>query len=111
MNFGVKWQIKETSHASFIEGRVGAVMVNGVNVGVLGEIHPQVLESWKLENPVAAFEINIHKIIKNKLTKRQENRNMGKSEEVQNEALKKEEEKKKAKHRKRGPYRKAHANW
>jgi hypothetical protein len=36
---------------------------------------------------------------------------MGKSEETQDEALKKEEEKKKSKHRKRGPYRKAHANW
>jgi hypothetical protein len=36
---------------------------------------------------------------------------MGKSEEVQDEALKKEKEKKKARHRKRGPYRKAHANW
>jgi len=32
---------------------------------------------------------------------------MGKPEEV----LEKEEEKKKAKHRKRGPYQKAHANW
>jgi hypothetical protein len=36
---------------------------------------------------------------------------MGKSEEVQDEALEKEEEKKKARRRKRGPYRKAHANW
>jgi hypothetical protein len=36
---------------------------------------------------------------------------MGKSEETQDEALKKEEEKKKSRHRKRGPYRKAHANW
>ena len=36
---------------------------------------------------------------------------MGKSEEVQDQVLEKEEEKKKAKHRKRGPYRKAHANW
>jgi hypothetical protein len=33
------------------------------------------------------------------------------AEEVQDEALDEEEEKKKAKHRKRGPYRKAHANW
>ncbi|MBM4400582.1 MAG: phenylalanine--tRNA ligase subunit beta [Crenarchaeota archaeon] len=69
MNFGVEWQIKATLHPSFIEGRVGAVMVNGVNVGVLGEVNPQVLEAWKLENPVAAFEVNIHEIIKNKLTK------------------------------------------
>jgi hypothetical protein len=31
--------------------------------------------------------------------------------EAEDEALEKEEEKKKARHRKRGPYRKAHANW
>ena len=69
MNFGVEWQIKGTSHPSFIEGRVGAAIVNGADVGVLGEVHPRVLESWKLENPVAAFEVNIDKIIKGKLTK------------------------------------------
>jgi hypothetical protein len=33
------------------------------------------------------------------------------TEEVQDEALDKEEEKKKARLRKRGPYRKAHADW
>jgi phenylalanyl-tRNA synthetase beta chain len=65
-NLGLNWQIKETTHPSFIEGRVGAAIVNGVNVGVLGEINPQVLSSWKLENPTAAFEINMQKIVKNK---------------------------------------------
>jgi hypothetical protein len=34
-----------------------------------------------------------------------------KPEEVQDEELEKEEEKKKARLRKRGPYRKAHADW
>src|SRR3990170_331574 len=63
MNFGVGWQIKETSHPSFIEGRVGAAIVNGVDVGFLGEVNPQVLEAWKLENPTAAFEINVQKIV------------------------------------------------
>ncbi len=33
------------------------------------------------------------------------------AEEVQDEALENEEEKKKARLRKRGPYRKAHTNW
>ncbi len=69
INWGVNWQIKTINHPSFIEGRVGAAIVNGIDVGVLGEVHPQVLESWKLENPVAAFEINMHEIIKSKLTK------------------------------------------
>jgi phenylalanyl-tRNA synthetase beta chain len=69
MNLGVEWQIKETAHPSFIEGRVGVAMVDGVDVGVLGEVNPAVLEAWKLENPVAAFEINMHKIIQRKLKK------------------------------------------
>jgi len=69
MNLGVEWQIKATLHPSFIEGRVGAAIVNGVDVGVLGEANPQVLEAWKLENPVAAFEINMHEIIESKLMK------------------------------------------
>ncbi len=65
-NLGVDWQIKATKHPSFIDGRVGAAVVNGVNVGVLGEINPQVLTAWKLENPTAAFEVNMQKIIKSK---------------------------------------------
>jgi phenylalanyl-tRNA synthetase beta chain len=69
MNLGVEWQIEETVHPSFVEGRVGKAIVNGVNVGFLGEVNPQVLESWKLENPVSAFEINVLRIVKTKLEK------------------------------------------
>ncbi len=69
MNLGVEWQIKETVHPSFIEGRVGTAVVDGVDVGVLGEVNPQVLQAWKLENPMAAFEINMQKIAQNKLAK------------------------------------------
>jgi phenylalanyl-tRNA synthetase beta chain len=66
-NFGVEWQIKETVHPSFIEGRAGKVLVDGQEIGVVGEISPQVLENWKLENPAAAFEINLQKILDKKL--------------------------------------------
>ena len=62
-NIGVAWQIQATSHPSFITGRAGEAIVNGVAVGVLGEINPQVLEAWKLENPTASFEINLQTII------------------------------------------------
>jgi phenylalanyl-tRNA synthetase beta chain len=68
-NFGLKWQIKETAHPSFIEGRVGRLFVSGVDVGVLGEIHPAVLGKWKLENPVAAFEVNFQSVLNCKLKK------------------------------------------
>ncbi|MGQ9530634.1 MAG: phenylalanine--tRNA ligase subunit beta [Candidatus Bathycorpusculaceae bacterium] len=58
-NMGLKWEIKETKHPSFIQGRVGIAYANGFNIGILGEIHPKVLEEWKLENPAAGFEINM----------------------------------------------------
>jgi phenylalanyl-tRNA synthetase beta chain len=66
MNLGLKWQIEEMVHPSFIEGRIGKVKLDGVDFGILGEIHPEVLEAWKLENPVAVFEIGIQKIIETK---------------------------------------------
>jgi phenylalanyl-tRNA synthetase beta chain len=62
-NLGVAWQIQETKHPTFIEGRTGAVLVNGENVGVVGEVSPQVLSEWKLENPIAAFEVNLQRIL------------------------------------------------
>jgi phenylalanyl-tRNA synthetase beta chain len=70
-NYGVQWQIKQTAHPSFIEGRVGKVIVAGLEIGVVGEVSPQVLESWKLENPMAAFEINFQRVIEASLRKSQ----------------------------------------
>jgi phenylalanyl-tRNA synthetase beta chain len=67
MNFGVEWQIKETTHPSFIEGRVGKIMVDGIDMGLVGEINPSVLEAWKLENPTAAFELKLQRILDRKL--------------------------------------------
>ncbi len=66
VNFGVEWQIKESSNPSFIEGRVGSVIVKNTEIGFLGEINPVVLEAWKLENPTAAFEINLQTLINKK---------------------------------------------
>jgi phenylalanyl-tRNA synthetase beta chain len=71
-NFGVEWQIKETAHPSFIEGRAGRIIVDNLDMGIVGEINPAVLEAWKLENPVAAFEVNLQRILNSKLSKRVE---------------------------------------
>jgi phenylalanyl-tRNA synthetase beta chain len=69
MNLGLEWALKEADHPSFVEGRVGKVLINGVDAGLVGEIHPKVLAAWKLENPVAALELNIEKAIKIKQTR------------------------------------------
>ncbi|MEM1507670.1 MAG: phenylalanine--tRNA ligase subunit beta [Candidatus Bathyarchaeia archaeon] len=61
-NLGLEYSLEETSHGSFIDGRVGKIIVNGEETGFIGEINPQVLQNWGLENPAAAFEINLSKI-------------------------------------------------
>jgi phenylalanyl-tRNA synthetase beta chain len=55
----VKYEIREAEHDSFIPGRVGRVFVNDKSVAYIGEVHPQVLENFGLENPVACFELNL----------------------------------------------------
>ncbi len=50
---------KASEHSSFIPGRCAEVRVNGNPVGIVGEIHPQVLNNFELEYPVGAFEYNL----------------------------------------------------
>jgi phenylalanyl-tRNA synthetase beta chain len=57
-----KYKLQKTSHSSFIEGRVANILIGNKVVGIIGEIHPSVLGNWKLEMPVAVFEINLEEI-------------------------------------------------
>ena len=68
-NFGVEWQIQETIHPSFIDGRAGKILAANQEVGIIGEINPETLEAWKLENPVAGFELHFQTLIDAKQNK------------------------------------------
>ena len=56
---GLKYEIKEVEHNSFISGRCGRISVNNKNIAYIGEIHPSVLDNWNLEVPVSALELNL----------------------------------------------------
>ncbi|ASJ04317.1 phenylalanine--tRNA ligase subunit beta [Thermococcus barossii] len=56
-HLGFEYELEEVEHPSFIPGRVGRITVNGEEIGIIGEIHPAVLENWGIEMPVAAFEL------------------------------------------------------
>jgi phenylalanyl-tRNA synthetase beta chain len=47
----------------FIPGRVANIIHGGNILGVLGEVHPEVLELNGLENPVAGFEVELNPLI------------------------------------------------
>ena len=60
----LKYEIIETDHNSFIDGRVGRVIVNGKKVAYIGEISPHVINNFELEVPVSAFELNLSELYK-----------------------------------------------
>ncbi len=53
------WRVRETDHPSFLPGRVAEVLLANRSIGLVGEIHPEVLVNFGLENPVAAFELDL----------------------------------------------------
>ena len=53
------YTIKKISHKSFIPGRVGEIFINEQSLGIIGEIHPHVLNNFQLTFPVTTFEVNL----------------------------------------------------
>jgi phenylalanyl-tRNA synthetase beta chain len=58
----IKYKLRRKKHESFIEGRVAEILVKNKPIGFVGEIRPTILNNWKLEMPVAAFEIDLEMI-------------------------------------------------
>jgi phenylalanyl-tRNA synthetase beta chain len=59
-NEGRSFQIRVKEHPSFLPGRCGAIISkDGTEVGIIGEVNPQVIKSWGLNLPAAAFEIEL----------------------------------------------------
>ncbi len=58
-SLGISYRIEAIQHPSFIAGRVGAVKVDGKQIGIIGELHPSVLASWNLEMPTSALELDL----------------------------------------------------
>ncbi|SDC66736.1 phenylalanine--tRNA ligase subunit beta [Natrinema hispanicum] len=58
-NFDVELETPPTDHPTFISGRTAAVVIDGEEVGVIGEVHPKVLVEHDLEVPVSAFEFDL----------------------------------------------------
>ena len=63
-SFGVEYSIEDIEHGSFIEGRVGRVIVNGKKVAYIGEISPKVLNNFNIVVPVVGFELNLSDLFK-----------------------------------------------
>ncbi len=59
-SLGIPFLLKEREHSSFIPGRVGSIVVDRREVGIIGELNPSVLASWLLTNPTTALEVDLN---------------------------------------------------
>jgi len=71
----LSYTLEAIRHPSFTEGRVGKIIVKkeirkerkkqeNIELGIIGEIHPSILEKFNLVMPVAAFEIDLGELLK-----------------------------------------------
>jgi phenylalanyl-tRNA synthetase beta chain len=59
---GLQAELEQAQIPGFHPGRAGYVLVDGVRVGVVGELHPRVAKSFHISQAVAAFELNLDSI-------------------------------------------------
>ena len=62
-SLSVEYKVEETEHKSFIEGRVGSILVDGKKIGVIGEINPEVLNNFEIELPSSGLELHLSELL------------------------------------------------
>ena len=62
-HMGKDYTLEPVQHPSFLEGRAGQIVVSGKPLGIIGEVHPEVLERWQIAVPVAAFDVNLSRLV------------------------------------------------
>ncbi len=54
-----EYELVELDDPRFIKGRSAQIIYNGENVGIFGEVSPQVLENWGIQMPATCCEIDL----------------------------------------------------
>ncbi|MGC8505316.1 MAG: phenylalanine--tRNA ligase subunit beta [Thermoplasmata archaeon] len=54
-----EFTLNEEDSEGFIHGRCGGIYHDGIRIGELGEIHPEYLEDWDINMPLAVLELDL----------------------------------------------------
>jgi phenylalanyl-tRNA synthetase beta chain len=63
MAFGKNADTTVDTNPIFIAGRCANIVVDEERIGVLGEVTPLAIDSFKVRVPVAAFELNLSQLL------------------------------------------------
>jgi phenylalanyl-tRNA synthetase beta chain len=55
--------VEESRDPRFVAGRGALLVYKGRRVGVIGEIHPAVLDAWGIQMPCAALELDLERLL------------------------------------------------
>ena len=55
----IEYTLIPVDHPTYLPGRAGEIVKDGRIYGIIGEVHPEVLETWGIAVPVSVFEVNI----------------------------------------------------
>ena len=56
---GKVYTLENVENSNYIIGRCGKVIVDGRDIGFIGEVAPRVLKNWKIKMPIVAMEIDL----------------------------------------------------
>ena len=59
------WNVeyKAIVHPTFVDGRAATFSIDGNPLGILGEVHPEVLTNFGLTHPVALAEVTLQRVV------------------------------------------------
>ncbi len=58
-SIGIAYHTERSENPSFIDGRCARLISDGIDIGAFGEIHPEALSNFKIEEPAIGFEITL----------------------------------------------------
>lgn len=64
---GLEYTAEVSDDEAFLKGRRADIIVNGKKVGVFGEIHPEVITAFDMDQPVSAFEFDLRVLYPEKI--------------------------------------------
>ncbi|KPK32451.1 MAG: hypothetical protein AMS24_04215 [Chlamydiae bacterium SM23_39] len=60
------FEFKKSLHPSFHPGQQANIYIDNINIGVIGQIHPKIIDKMDIKNPLFFTEINNNILLKNK---------------------------------------------
>lgn len=60
---GLEYRLEACELAGYLDGRSGVVMIGDLEVGTIGEVHPEVLDRWGIKVPCGGFEVDVSSLV------------------------------------------------